>query len=483
MSNPKSFLFALTVFCLLISGCGPNGTALPATLVAVPSASQTSQPIPTLTATQPATDLPSTPTITPLPTIPTFTPTFDVRTIIRATPGIAVCPKKNPTIRIDLGLAKTRACFTSLTANDDYNQCVDRKIQPKMLEFLNQGGDMNAIISQLKVDDRSFIYQDLTHDEIKDFAFRNANDLFSGYYFYTCTEAVYKVQTIFDGDPKAFVIGVNSIKDLNANGIPEIIIVAEGVLITFEWDGDSFEETMRIYEYGDARFNMQDIDKNGTQEIIVSRGFPPNWNWEQEFPWRHYVSIYSWNGTSFVAFSKEFNLPIYQFQAIQDADRYILNNNYSKAISLYQEAIFNHKLEWFSSVRRDYLLQSGVAWGDTPDLLLPTPIPNSTEYPKLAAYAYYRMVILHTQLGEMDAASTQYATLQQKFPAGSPGHAYAEMASAFWKAYQSSQKMVDGCGAAIQYAAEHAEILVPLGSDYHGAQSHIYVPADVCPFR
>jgi hypothetical protein len=55
--------------------------------------------------------------------------------------------------------------------------------------------------------------------------------------------------------------------------------------------------------------------------------------------------------------------------------------------------------------------------------------------------------------------------------------------TAFWNAYQSSQKMVDGCGAAIQYAAEHAEILVPLGSDYHGAQSHIYVPVDVCPFR
>lgn len=33
------------------------------------------------------------------------------------------------------------------------------------------------------------------------------------------------------------------------------------------------------------------------------------------------------------------------------------------------------------------------------------------------------------------------------------------------------------------YAVEHPDILIPLGSDYHGAQSHIYVPADVCPFR
>jgi len=43
--------------------------------------------------------------------------------------------------------------------------------------------------------------------------------------------------------------------------------------------------------------------------------------------------------------------------------------------------------------------------------------------------------------------------------------------------------MYDGCAAAIQYAVEDPEILVPLGSDYHGSQSHIYEPADVCPFR
>ena len=60
---------------------------------------------------------------------------------------------------------------------------------------------------------------------------------------------------------------------------------------------------------------------------------------------------------------------------------------------------------------------------------------------------------------------------------------YVEMESAFWEAYQSTKKMYYGCAAAIQFAVEHPEILVPLGSDYHGWQSHIYEPADVCPFR
>jgi hypothetical protein len=37
--------------------------------------------------------------------------------------------------------------------------------------------------------------------------------------------------------------------------------------------------------------------------------------------------------------------------------------------------------------------------------------------------------------------------------------------------------------AATAYADAHPEILVPLGGDYHGAQSHRYQPANVCPFR
>lgn len=92
-------------------------------------------------------------------------------------------------------------------------------------------------------------------------------------------------------------------------------------------------------------------------------------------------------------------------------------------------------------------------------------------------------MLLHTVRGYESDAGTVYNTLQQKFGSDPDGRPYAEMASAFWDAYQSTHKMYDGCAAAIHYAAEHPEILIPLGSHYHGAQSHTYVPADVCPFR
>ncbi|HEU0294845.1 MAG TPA: hypothetical protein VFR47_19035, partial [Anaerolineales bacterium] len=147
-----------------------------------------------------------------------------------------------------------------------------------------------------------------------------------------------------------------------------------------------------------------------------------------------------------------------------------------------QEVIFSDKLKSYSPEIHDNLrAQWDTRYGTTPT---PTPSPIALdEYPRLASYAYYRIVLLHLVQNHESDAITVYNTLQQKFGSDQYGRPYVEMATAFWEAYQSTHKMHDGCAAAIQYAAEHPEILIPLGSDYHGAQSHIYVPADVCPFR
>ncbi len=491
----------IALFCLLLAGCSP---ALTATLAATaspapvfsPSPSATFAPsetlAPTLTAAPDtrSSSLVETPTITPLPTIPTFTPTFDVRTIVTATPAPkAECPKGNANLFLNLGLPKIRTCRKALASEDDPYKCSDPDIQIKILDYLNKGGRLNSIISQLKEDgqkeNNTFIYQDLTGDGIMDFAYQAGNNPISGYYFYTCTDGIYKVQTIFDHDPYAHYVTIKTIKDLNRNGVSDIEITMADVLIIFEWNGASFAETLRIDDGGNSDFVIKDVDMNGLSEIVLSRGLPSYWNMAEEFPWRRYVSIYAWNGSSYTLVSKTFDAPVYRFQALQDADEYLRAGDYPKAIQLYQDVVFSNELGWWSPERRNY--EFGIYSAQFDDKFKPTPEPapeiDSTEYLRLAAYAYYRMVILHTFLGEMDATQVKYATLQEKFPADSPGHPYVEMASAFWEAYQSSGKMVDACGAAIQYAAEHPEILPSLGSDYHGAQSHIYIPADVCPFR
>ena len=212
-------LATVTLLFLALTACNP-ATQIPATRT-VPTAAPTLTLSPTLTATRPPTLTPAPPTVTPLPTIATFTPTFDVRTIVTATPAPKMCPKENPNLTIDLGLAKIRSCFNSLTPDgyyDTLSKCIDREMQAKILDFLNQGGDIKVIISQLRTDGRQkhIIYQDITHDGVNDFVFRDTDGMYNGYFFYTCRNGEYISQPIGDGDPYIGLMHIE-IRDLNAD--------------------------------------------------------------------------------------------------------------------------------------------------------------------------------------------------------------------------------------------------------------------------
>ena len=259
-----------------------------------------------------------------------------------------------------------------------------------------------------------------------------------------------------------------------------------------EWNGNAFvdigyDETNQISRVpsilGPKETRIQDINQDGLYELILTGDIPGMCCEAVMIPWRYKTITYSWNGRIFSASYISFAPPQYRFQAVQDADREVFYDHYDLAISLYQDAIFNNQLDWWSPERKEYLVNTLNQRYNPHPTQFPAPAPDVTEYPRLAAYALFRMVALHAYLGEIDAAKTQYGELQRLYPAGNPGHPYVEMATMFWNAYQSSQNMTTACSAAIEYAAEHPEILVPLGSDYHGWQSRIYTPADVCPFR
>jgi hypothetical protein len=98
-------------------------------------------------------------------------------------------------------------------------------------------------------------------------------------------------------------------------------------------------------------------------------------------------------------------------------------------------------------------------------------------------------MLLHVLRGYVADARVVFNTLQERFPAGQPGHAHAELATAFWIEYQASNDIGQACARAIDYAAAHpAAVLAYLGNGEHavapfGWQSLEYTPADVCPFR
>jgi hypothetical protein len=303
-----------------------------------------------------------------------------------------------------------------------------------------------------------------------------------------CANEQYEVKELITDEG---FLQLGAVRDLNGDNIPDILALTHYgsgfgnyQLYIYEWDGQDFTNLILPNGmWGLEKLKIQD-SRSEIKEILLTGDRPGTGSLSMYIPWRYLTITYIWNGKNFTESHSSFETPQFRFQAVQDADMETVYGKYDTAFRFYQDVIFSDKLGWWSQQRFVASFQEISGTVDAPDHFEPADgTPDPTEYPRLAAYAYYRMVILHTFLDEMDAAQVQYATLQEKFPAGSPGHPYVEMANDFWNAYQPTGKMYDACAAAIAYADAHPEILTPLGSDYHGAQSHIYVPADVCPFR
>ncbi|MFN8434823.1 MAG: hypothetical protein U0V18_12425 [Anaerolineales bacterium] len=478
MKKLLSLFFAIG---LTLSACGKAST----------------QPTPptetgTLTITPTATQTP-TATITPLPTIPTFTPTFDVSSIVTVTPAEkAVCPKESPKLEPDFNFCGSGDCSGS-------------SLPEEILEFLNSGGSPKKI-------EKYITPLDVNNDGVIEYAHQNYSII-----IYACKEGSYKTILEYHGTQRTPYL--DHIIDLNNNAIPELIISnferrAFRSVHILEWDGEEFRELIErsfvsfssnpngeVITYNwiggtVMNYEFRDINNDGLQELIAVDEIP--WadpgDLSSGLPWREETVTLGWDGKNYTVTNIDYSPPQYQFQSIQDGDRYTETQKYKEALELYKNAIFDSDLEWWSKDRQEY--ESYAVLNDwfhnamslmiataTPYPTLPPVFPDPAEYPSLAAYAYYRIFLLQLVQGQEAEAASTYQTLQDTFGSDPYAKPYIEMATAFWEAYQSMHKMYDGCAAAIQYAAEHPEILTPLGSDYHGWQSHIYVPADVCPFR
>jgi hypothetical protein len=469
----------------LVAACGQT----PATESAIPTENIQPTTLPSATAqpsqttTPISTNIPTTQTVTPLPTIPTFTPTFDTRTIVTVTPASpAQCPESNPGLIPD---------FKIPTKNDRIFIGTEKDI----LDFLNKGGTLKSVVDRLNGNGNPII-QDITGDNISELTFVDFGAM-GRLHVFMCNNGLYKLfspMTDFP-NPDFYWMNIEEIKDMDGNGLKDIVTIQRGCsgsgcfkVSVISWDGNNFIDVApSLSTVGLLDLQLTDIDHDDVADISLHTSqftccIPG------EYPKRVFTDIFKWNGKTFEYSESRNDPPIFRFQAVQDADQYVLSNDFDNALASYQDVIFSDKLEWWSEKRAEFtwisLQYSPPSLSNmSPPPMDPIPDDINFEYNSLAAYSYYRISLLHLVRGYESDAGTVYNTLQQKFGADPNGRPYAEMATAFWNVYQSTHKMYDGCAAAIHYADEHPEILIPLGSDYHGMQSHTYVPADVCPFR
>jgi hypothetical protein len=110
-------------------------------------------------------------------------------------------------------------------------------------------------------------------------------------------------------------------------------------------------------------------------------------------------------------------------------------------------------------------------------------VKDPNEYPNLAAYAYYRIMLLYILRGDTSKAETTYDTLQRQFPTGNPGNYFAQTASIFLQEYQSSLSIQNSCKNVIEYVQKHPLQGEYLGDWDHGVHSIHYTPEAICPFK
>lgn len=516
MNHPIKIIFAAVTTAVLLaflSSCRSSSSTLkptsslneslqltPTVTLSLPEKQSTIIPRPTITPRTPKI-LTLTPTlqqeIFTIPT-PTYTPTINTANIITRTPAPpAQCPIEKP----------------GLSFNPQFESpfCLD--VNSQVIDYLNDGGQLQAVADRLNTE-----IIDLTGDNVPELTVSGCS-----FQIYSCNEGQY----VMPLDYGRYDLRILAIKDMNLDGIPELIISQNDFptdymyYTIFEWDGQQFQNLIKqpdfysrydggrvednsIVSTGIGRgldnilenWSLEDIDGNGTIEFVINCGLPTHVDGKLNGPWRAETDTYMWNGYGFVLHSIQVEPPQYRFQAVQDADYALEDGDYEKALDLYEQVIYNDKLGWWSNKRNEHEQQ--IIMSDISGLPTPTPLPQDfTEYNNLAAYAHYRIMLLYVLQGRMIEAYTIYDSLQEKYPSWQVGNAYAELAKVFWEEYKTSQKIGLACSKAIEYTAIHPkEILTYIGDFFsefsiknhnegiiHGWQSKTYHPEDICLFK
>jgi hypothetical protein len=284
-------------------------------------------------------------------------------------------------------------------------------------------------------------------------------------------------------------VDVMTIEDLNTDGRPELAYSELGYgagpgsstdVSIIAWDGSSFVsliEAGAAMGGGDAPSKFEDLDGDGTKELVARPPIGEGYGICDVGPFRATTSIYRWDGKHYTLDREDPDSPTYRIEAVEDGDRLTTEGRYPEALLSYQRAISDDTLKPGTAY---YWLQAQPQYCGLPD---PLPTPDIAEGPRLEAYSRYRLIVLYTALGQLDEAAAVYSGSINAFPQGHPARPYADLAKAFWAEFQSSKDIARACESAIDFAANNAATLLdPLGTANYGFLHDAPAPQEICPF-
>jgi tetratricopeptide (TPR) repeat protein len=369
--------------------------------------------------------------------------------------------------------------------------------------FLSDGGSVEQVRLGLTAVRREGILrqQDLTRDGVPEVILLQPFLDVLG----CAGDSYQRLLRVYPEDPNIPVLR-STITDLNGNAVPELVVETEfwGVhdytlnVSVYEWDGEEFVNRMPsqldhpLLEHGwlywergralmyNGELVLGDVDINGTIELVLQGGEIGGMEAMMSAPQLSQQHVWMWNGREFTLVDVTFSEPELKFHAAQIGDLYSLMGKYDDAIAFYQQAIFDTELiawnvEWMELAMMGAGLEPGQMW----------PTQDYEQGQRINAYARFRMLLIHTLLGDDYALETQYATIEELREEDNAGYWYANLASEFRQAYlEEGESITAGCQAAQDFTEQHkSAILGTLSSGIYGAASWDYEVDDICPFK
>jgi len=346
---------------------------------------------------------------------------------------------------------------------------------PTILDYLNAGGAPDGLGVALEteglapLEGPTFLAADLTGDGLEDLAFAylippDAEAAPGGVIvIFECIGQAYRPAFQETTEDASETPALHFAQDLTGDGAADLVAAHRicGAHTCFEqvsvlvWDGASFTNRLQgasddlpypeVEIVGPDEQGGTSLSVTGTSIASVGAG-----------PYRQRTRAWSWDAAAQALVpGADVLLPSdFRIHALLDADQAALAGDYAEAQALYYRVVTDETLQdiEFSPSPRDNLI----------------------------AYAMFRKVITYVLMSDLGDAQVAYGILQNSYPAGAPGHAYAELATAFWDVYSASEDLPAACVAAQAHAAAHpSDILGPL---YYGYANPTYTEADICPF-
>ena len=493
-----SVLMLAAIACNL--GGGPAATVAVPTVAATASASATATAALTATPTNAPATATATPGLSASTAIPSPTPSFDAASAIRVTGApAAACPPASPP-------PAPVPEFINFSTDFRTGAAVEQ-VETSALAYLNSFGPLpiaQALQAAGKVDNADYFFRDVTNDGVPELAFA-VRELF----IFGCEGGAYRTLLTVEAALALAAPTIAAVQDMNLNGVPEIVVSQYSCGLNndclevslFEWFGTGFDALIeargglnfapmsgRMLANPIPQARLFDTELNGTLELIVYGGIPQD---PEEYilngPWREVADVYMWNGDRFNFARRTYTSPEFRFQAVQDGDSEAAFGRFAEAEAFYRSVRDNTALlPWSPDLALEWqeLTRAQITGIIPPTPATPaTPIgPDPNEFDQLVAYSQFRLVVLYAKSGRISQADAELQNMLQTIDFGTPGYPYMQMAAQFWTGFAANAQIGEGCRLAVEFAAANRGILGVLGSEFHGVQSLIYTPKDVCPF-